>query len=106
MSRWGCRFPLAFTNQFGTVVSMTTRWKVTNRLGLDETFDDRIDAMERAARIGWGARVTPVLVVATGEAIRRLPDEVIAEVTKVHGAFWREHIGALAVRAGYLSLVR
>lgn len=106
MSRGGCRFPLAFTNQFGTVVSMTTRWKVTNRLGLDETFDDRIEAMERAARIGWGARVTPVLPVATDAAIALLPGEVVEAAKRAYGAMYREHIGALAVRAGYLSLVR
>lgn len=84
----------------------TTRFRVTNRLGLSETFDDRIEAMERAARVGYGARVTPVPVEATDRAISLLPGEVVEAAKLVHGAWYRAHIGALAVRAGYLSLVK
>jgi hypothetical protein len=33
-------------------------WKVTNRLGVLRYFDNEIDALELAARVGYSARVT------------------------------------------------
>lgn len=84
---------------------MTTCWRVTNRLGVDELVADRLEALELAARLGWGARVTAVTVRATREALALLPGEVIEE-TKAHvGAFYAEAIGTLAVQAGRMTLV-
>jgi hypothetical protein len=36
-------------------------YRVTNRLGLDVVVEERIEALEIAARAGWGARVTEVV---------------------------------------------
>jgi hypothetical protein len=38
-----------------------TMWRVTNRLGRTATFETRLEAMEVAARWGWGARVVEVV---------------------------------------------
>jgi hypothetical protein len=35
-------------------------YRVTNRLGREATFETRLEAMEVAARWGWGARVEEV----------------------------------------------
>jgi hypothetical protein len=39
---------------------MTTMWRVTNRLGRSAVFETLLEAMEVAARWGWGARVEEV----------------------------------------------
>lgn len=83
----------------------TTMWRLQNRLGVDALYETELEALELAARLGWGSRVTQVIPIANDTALALLPGEVVEEVKRVKGAFYREAIGELAVRAGLLQLV-